>query len=422
MALALGDDLVLVAEGLDRRDRAEDLLAEQPGVVGDAGEDGGGEEVAGAVGRLAAGDDRRALRHRVVDEVGDLVAGLGIDQRADRDAVLEAVAELERLHPRGELLDEGVVHRLVDVEAVGGGAGLAHVAHLGDHRALDRGIEVGVVEDDERGVAAELHHRLDDVLRGGGDQLPPDLGRAGEGDDADAQVLEHLADHRARAARGDDVDDARRHARLLEDRHQGQRGQRRLRGRLEDDGAAGGERRADLARRHRGGEVPRRDQHGDAGTACAGRRCGRRRTAPSTPGRYCAPPPRRSSGRTRRRRRPRPANPTATCRSPASSAWPAARLSRSMISCALRRISPRSRGFLAAQPGPAAAAASTAAIASSTLAEATEAIVASVAGSVTSSRAPSDAGRHVAADIEVGRDAGEEVVVGGLGHGRKSAV
>ncbi len=46
---------------------------------------------------------------------------------------------------------------LVDVEAVGGGAGLAHVAHLGDHRAFDRSIDVGVVEHDEGRVAAELH-------------------------------------------------------------------------------------------------------------------------------------------------------------------------------------------------------------------------------------------------------------------------
>src|SRR5215467_6640455 len=60
----------------------------------------------------------------------------------------------------------------------------------------------------------------------------------------------------------------------------------------------------------------------------------------------------------------------------------------------LRRISPRSRGFLAAQPGNAAPAASTAALASSTVALATEATVFSVAGSTTSKRPPSDALRH----------------------------
>src|ERR1700758_5441347 len=61
----------------------------------------------------------------------------------------------------------------------------------------------------------------------------------------------------------------------------------------------------------------------------------------------------------------------------------------------LRRISARSRGFLAAQPGNAALAASTAALASSTVALATEATLFSVAGSITSNRPPSDDLRHL---------------------------
>src|SRR5277367_3050420 len=68
--------------------------------------------------------------------------------------------------------------------------------------------------------------------------------------------------------------------------------------------------------------------------------------------------------------------------------------SRMINSNALRRISPRSRGFLAAQAGKAVLAASMAALASSTVALATEATLFSVAGSITSKRAPSDALRH----------------------------
>src|SRR5215467_4729307 len=62
---------------------------------------------------------------------------------------------------------------------------------------------------------------------------------------------------------------------------------------------------------------------------------------------------------------------------------------------ALRRISPRSRGLRPAQPSNAAEAASTAALASSRLALATEVILFSVAGSITSKRAPSEALRHL---------------------------
>ena len=62
---------------------------------------------------------------------------------------------------------------------------------------------------------------------------------------------------------------------------------------------------------------------------------------------------------------------------------------------ALRRISARSRGLRPAQSANAACAASTAAMASSTVALATEAMVFSVAGSMTSKRPPSDALRHL---------------------------
>ena len=69
--------------------------------------------------------------------------------------------------------------------------------------------------------------------------------------------------------------------------------------------------------------------------------------------------------------------------------------SRMISSNDLRRISARSRGFLAAQPGKAALAASSAALASSTVALATEATLFSVAGSITSKRPPSEDLRHL---------------------------
>src|SRR5476649_1880782 len=66
-----------------------------------------------------------------------------------------------------------------------------------------------------------------------------------------------------------------------------------------------------------------------------------------------------------------------------------------MTSWALRKISARSRGLRPAQPSKADSAASMAALASSTEALATEAMVFSVAGSITSKRAQSDALRHL---------------------------
>ena len=95
----------------------------------------------------------------------------------------------------GELLGD----RLVHVEAVGRGAGLADVAHLGDHRALDGRVEVGVVEDQERRVAAELHRGLQHLVGGLAHQHPAHLGGAGEAELAQAGVLDDRLGDGARA-------------------------------------------------------------------------------------------------------------------------------------------------------------------------------------------------------------------------------
>ncbi len=66
------------------------------------------------------------------------------------------------------------------------------------------------------------------------------------------------------AVAGDDVQDAVGDARLERQLAEAQRAQRRLLGRLEDDRAAGGQRRADLPGGHQQREVPRDDLADDA--------------------------------------------------------------------------------------------------------------------------------------------------------------
>ena len=77
-------------------------------------------------------------------------------------------------------------------------------------------------------------------------------------------------ERRARLARaGDDVDDARRELRFLDDLREEERGERRRLGGLEDHGVAARERGRDLPRRHEQREVPRDDLPGDAERARA---------------------------------------------------------------------------------------------------------------------------------------------------------
>ena len=132
------------------------------------------------------------------------------------------------------------------IEAVGADAGLAGIAVLRRQRAFDRRIEIGIVEHDEGRVAAEFQRQLLDGRRALLHQDAADRRRAGE-----RQVAHDRAAHSALPTSidrvrigGDDIDHARRHAGAVRQFRQRQRRQRRLLGRLDDDGAAGGERRA----------------------------------------------------------------------------------------------------------------------------------------------------------------------------------
>src|SRR6266852_2772988 len=93
----------------------------------------------------------------------------------------------------GEALGEGVVDAVLHQDAVGAHTGLAGIPIFRGDGTLDRPLDVGVVKDDERRVAAQferhLLHRAGALLH----QQFPDLGRAGEGQFADGRVRGQLA-------------------------------------------------------------------------------------------------------------------------------------------------------------------------------------------------------------------------------------
>ena len=112
----------------------------------------------------------------------------------------------------GELGDEGVGDLVVDHDALGRHADLALVHEGAERGRVHRFVEVGVVEHDQRRLAAELEqHRLQIFRRDLGDD-PADVGRAGEIDAPDRGMVDQRLDQRRRILRrvGDDVDDARR--------------------------------------------------------------------------------------------------------------------------------------------------------------------------------------------------------------------
>ena len=86
----------------------------------------------------------------------DLLERGAVDDRADVGVVLEAVAEPQLLGALDELRLELVVDLLVRDHAARRGAALAGRAERRPEDPLDREVDVGVVHDDDRVLAAEL--------------------------------------------------------------------------------------------------------------------------------------------------------------------------------------------------------------------------------------------------------------------------
>src|SRR3546814_2400895 len=69
----------------------------------------------------------RSIEHQSMN----LVACLGINQRAYRNLLVEPVTHLQGCHPFGQPCAKRLADRRVDVETIGRRTGLTHVAHLG---------------------------------------------------------------------------------------------------------------------------------------------------------------------------------------------------------------------------------------------------------------------------------------------------
>mgnify|MGYP003694013469 CR=1 FL=1 len=111
---------------------------------------------AGAVMRLAADRNRRAVLPRDVEIAADFRQMPLVDQRPDFGRGIEGMADLQRLHPRGELFDELFGDALLHQEPARRGAALAVERVDHEHDRIERAVEIGVVEHDHRVLAAEF--------------------------------------------------------------------------------------------------------------------------------------------------------------------------------------------------------------------------------------------------------------------------
>ena len=207
-----------------------------------------------------------------------------------------------------ELLDELVADRAMDKQALAGRAALTRAQEAGCQRRLDRGVEVGVVEHDQRPITAHLEQGR--LARGGLCDATARRGGADERHPVGAGIAGDLVpDDRPRA--GDQVEHSRREIRLGDASGQRHGAHGRRRGGRPDHRVAAGQRRGDQLGGHRVGPVPRTDHPTRP-------RAGAEPAAPAYPARTSwaalrraawRPPPPFASTRSARRphRMPRPA-------------------------------------------------------------------------------------------------------------------
>ncbi len=164
--------------------------------------------------------------------------------------------------------------RFVDDQPFGRHADLPHIGEGAEHRGVDRRVDVGVGEHQQRRLAAELEqHRLQMLGAELGDLLADPRG-AGEVDPLDRRLGDQRG-HDPRRVLGrvrDEIDDALREARLVHHLDDQAMGLRADFGGAQDHRVAAGERRGDRPHAENHGRVPRRHAEHDARSLAHGHR------------------------------------------------------------------------------------------------------------------------------------------------------
>ncbi len=102
----------------------------------------------------------RALGYARVDHLADGFKLHRRDNRADVDRLVKRMTDAQRFHAGAEAGIEGFSDAFLHQQARTRAAYLALVEPDGVNQALDRGVEIGIVEDDEGRFAAQFEREL----------------------------------------------------------------------------------------------------------------------------------------------------------------------------------------------------------------------------------------------------------------------
>ena len=196
---------------------------------------------------LAKSLERGGVDGNLDEWAENLTVSLDHADFADCELVVEAVPEDELRDPLLQAMDEVIVHAPVDDEPAGRRAPLAARAERGPHDAVEGEIEVGVLPDHDRVLAAELEAHALQPFRGGLVDFLARRVRAGERDFRYQRMLDQRCAGIG-AESGDDIDDAFGKPRFFDELHELEHRSGRELGRLDDDRVACRERWRELPR------------------------------------------------------------------------------------------------------------------------------------------------------------------------------
>ena len=221
------------------------------------------EQIVTQLFRFLARHQGRAFLKGVLHVAFDLVVASLVDQRANIHVAVNAVTDGHFVDPLGKFFTKGIGHFLMHEDPVGTDTGLATTTELVGDEVVRRGVQIGVVEDDERRVATQFQGQFLDLLGGVDDQLAAHFCGARKAEHGYIRAFaECLPDDTGLAHH--QVHHAVRHVRVLvHQTKQGNHGQRGFTGWLDHRRTASGQSRRQLLGNHANGEVPGRDQASD---------------------------------------------------------------------------------------------------------------------------------------------------------------
>ena len=141
----------------------------------------------------AVGQPGCALPHPVFEKAV-------VDERPIVVGLVQRIADAKRLSAAQELVAHGGSHASVDDHVAAARAALAGSAERGPERSFHRQLEIGIGQDDERILAAELERRNLQIAPADFADLAADRGRAGERDLVQQPGVDRFEQELSRAA------------------------------------------------------------------------------------------------------------------------------------------------------------------------------------------------------------------------------